>query len=128
MYGKVKTTVIGTGKFEIEIDKEEAFRLLCDAIDMSFFYKDDFDDYFILVDEDDEYDYIYKRVEDESEITEEDEKEDEYGFKRVLTFREDKYKCFDDRGRTFLALYNLASESIFMGMDGIVIKHHSDFK
>ena len=124
MYGKVKTTVIGTGKFEIEIDREEAFRLLCDSLHMDFFYKDDFDDYLILKDEnsDEECAYIYKRMENDSEIT--DEGEDD--IKEAITYHGKKYIYFDERGNTFLALYKLA-EQVFMGLDSILVENYSDF-
>lgn len=115
MYGKVKTTVKGTGNFEIEIDKREAFRLLCDAMDMSFFYEDD-STFLVLKGEDEEDTYLYKKYyEDEGKCDDKDK----------ISYKGRTYVLFDERGETYLALYNLA-DKVFMNIDSIIVANKSD--
>ena len=113
---KTKAVVRGTGDFEIEIDSVSALRLLCDAMDMSFFY-DDFDDYLIIKTEDEDETYIYKKC------TEWDDEEKE----EIITYNKKTYKLFDERGKAFLALYSVA-ECIIPGLDSILVVNETNLK
>ena len=107
--GKVKTKVMGKGEFEIEITTKEAFRLLCDSMDMDFFYKEDFSEFIIVEDTEEHYDScIYKRCDDTKEGDD------------IITYRNKTYELYDDRGETALALYGLA-KCIFMGLDALSV-------
>ncbi len=118
MYGKVKTAVKGMGEFEIEIDSAQAFRLLCDSMNMSFVYKDD-SEFLVLKNEDEEETYVYKR------LNKNDKNDDKYIDEDKITYNKIDYILFDDRGELYLALYNLA-DKIFMNIDRIIVIKYSD--
>ena len=67
--------------FKVDIEPEEAFRILCKTLHMEFILEEDFD-YFVT--------------------------EDEYGEKAVYKTENGRDKCVDDRGDLFVALCNVA--------------------
>lgn len=76
---KVKTTI--KKEIEIDIEPEEAFRILCKSLDME-----------IAFDDETEY-FVYKNCEEEN---------------AVFTSKNGCDYCVDDRGDLFVALRNLA--------------------
>ena len=105
---KIKTKVFGSGEFEIEITSEEAFRLLCDAMHFDYFHTKDF------------YDeaYVYYRVTNKTNLMPHSE---------LIEYNGKQFYLYDDRGNTFIALYNLAYQ-IFMGLDSLLIANIKDVK
>ena len=77
-------TVFGRGEFKINIDCDEAFRLLCRALNMDYILTDKMDKLFVKKDLDDDELYVYHVVNGHDEI-------------------------YDSRGKLFVAMANVAT-------------------
>ena len=115
---KIKTKVFGSGEFEIEITSEEAFRLLCDAMHFDYFHTKDFYDVLIVKDDKNDEAYVYYLVTNKTNLMPHSE---------LIEYNGKQFYLYDDRGNTFIALYNLAYQ-IFMGLDSLLIANIKDVK